>query len=154
MLVCGAVAGLLLPRIFPALRIEPEIIERTDTLYLQDTNIYRFPDMVSEITIPEETIVIHDSLIIMSDSVGVLPVQQKHYREDDYEVWVSGYRPRLDSIYVFPETRYITNGIQVKRNPARWGIGIQAGYGVSMSGGRMQMSPYIGIGISYNIVRF
>lgn len=154
LLVCGAVAGLLLPRIFPVLRMGPEIIERTDTLYLQDTNIYRFPDMVSEITIPEETIVIHDSLIIMSDSVGVLPVQQKHYRGDDYEAWISGYRPRLDSIYVFPETRYITNEIQVKRRPTRWGIGIQAGYGVTLPNGRPQMAPYIGIGISYNIVRF
>ena len=154
LLVCGAVVGLLLPRIFPALRMEPEIIERTDTLYLKDTNIYRFPDMVSEITIPEETIVIQDSLIIISDSVGALPVQQKHYRADEYEAWVSGYRPRLDSIYVFPETRYITNEIKVKRKPTKWGIGIQAGYGVALPDGKPQMAPYIGIGISYNIVRF
>lgn len=154
LLVCGAVAGLLLPRIFPVLRMEPEISEQTDTLYLRDTNIYRFPDMVSEITIPEETIVINDGFIIISDSVSVLPVQQKHYRGDDYEAWISGYRPRLDSIYVFPETRYITNEIQVKRKPTRWGIGIQAGYGVALPDGRPQMAPYIGIGISYNIVRF
>lgn len=153
-LVVGAAAGMLLPRIFPVLRMEPEISERTDTLYLKDTNIYRFPDMVSEITIPEETIVIDDSLIIISDSVGVLPVQQKHYRADEYEVWVSGYRPRLDSIYVFPETRYITNEIQVKRKPTKWGIGIQAGYGVALPNGKPQMAPYIGIGISYNLIRF
>lgn len=153
-LVVGAAAGMLLPRIFPALRMEPEIIERTDTLYLKDTNIYRFPDMVSEITIPEETIVIQDSLIIISDSVGVLPVQQKHYRADEYEAWISGYRPRLDSIYVFPETRYITNEIQVKRKPTKWGIGIQAGYGVALPDGKTQMAPYIGIGISYNLIRF
>lgn len=153
-LVIGAAAGMLLPRIFPVLRMEPEIDERTDTLYLKDTNIYRFPDMVSEITIPEETIVIDDSLIIISDSVGVLPEQQKHYREDDYEAWVSGYKPRLDSIYVFPETRYITNEIQVKRKPTKWGIGIQAGYGVALPNGKPQMAPYIGIGISYNLIRF
>lgn len=153
-LVIGAAAGMLLPRIFPVLRMEPEIVDRTDTLYLKDTNIYRFPDMVSEITIPEETIVIDDSLIIISDSVGVLPVQQKHYRADEYEAWISGYRPRLDSIYVFPETRYITNEIQVKRKPTKWGIGIQAGYGVALPNGKPQMAPYIGIGISYNLIRF
>lgn len=153
-LVVGAAAGMLLPRIFPVLRMEPEISERTDTLYLKDTNIYRFPDMVSEITIPEETIVIHDSLVIKDDSLVVLPITQKHYKGKDYEAWISGYRPRLDSIYVFPETRYITNEIQVKRKPTKWGIGIQAGYGVALPNGKPQMAPYIGIGISYNLIRF
>lgn len=67
---------------------------------------------------------------------------------------MSSYRPRLDSVWVFPETRYITteNISVVPRK--RWGIGIQAGYGVGISSGQVRAFPYIGVGISYNIVRF
>lgn len=153
-LIAGAVAGMLLSRICHTSHPKPETIIRTDTLYLRDTNIYRFPDMISEITIPEETIIIHDSLIIISDSVGVLPVQQKHYREDEYEAWVSGYRPQLDSCRVFPETKYVTKTVQDMRKPTRWGIGIQAGYGVGVSSGQIRAFPYIGVGFSYNIIQF
>ena len=38
----------------------------------------------------------------------MLDREQRHYRGNDYEAWVSGYRPALDSIHVFPVTRYIT----------------------------------------------
>lgn len=153
-LVIGAAAGMFLSRICHTSHPKPETIIRTDTLYLRDTNIYRFPDMISEITIPEETIIIHDSLIIISDSVGVLPVQQKHYREDEYEAWVSGYRPQLDSCRVFPETKYVTKTVQDMRKPTRWGIGLQAGCGVGVSSGQIRAFPYIGVGFSYNIIQF
>lgn len=36
------------------------------------------------------------------------------------------------------------------KKPTRWGIGINAGYGVTKSG----LSPYFGIGGSYNLIRF
>jgi len=38
----------------------------------------------------------------------------------------------------------------VERKPGRVGIGIQAGYGVTKTG----LSPYIGAGINYNLIRF
>lgn len=147
----GAVAGMLLSRSFHASE-RVEVIS-SDTLYVRDTNIYNFPDMVSEITIPEETIIINDSIIVIDDSIRVLPVQQRHYKGEDYEAWVSGYRPRLDSLYVFPQTRYVTGTIFVDSRK-RWGIGIQAGYGVALSGGKPVLSPYIGVGISYDLIRF
>lgn len=81
-------------------------------------------------------------------------MQQRHYKGENYEAWVSGYHPALDSILVFPETRYITKEVKVQRKPTRWGIGIQAGYGISLPDGRPQAAPYIGIGISYNLIRF
>lgn len=95
-----------------------------------------------------DTTVIHDTTYIVMDR------EQKYYKANDYEAWVSGYRPRLDSIWVFPETRYITKEVKVQRKPTRWGIGIQAGYGVGISSGQVRAFPYIGVGISYNIARF
>lgn len=78
--------------------------------------------------------------------------QQAVYVDSLYRAWVSGYRPRLDSIEVYPRTvtNTITNDIYhtVKvRDSKRWGIGVQVGYGMT---GNM-VSPYVGVGISYNL---
>ena len=64
------------------------------------------------------------------------------------EAWVSGYRPRLDSLMVFPRTVYrtVTNDIYhtIVPKKKRWGFGLQAGYGYP--GGF-----YVGGGVSYNL---
>ena len=108
--VIGAAAGMLLSRY--CLAPERGEVVQTDTLYVRDTNIYNFPDMVSEITVANETVVIEDSLIIVEDSLRALPVQQRYYKGEDYEAWVSGYRPRLDSLWTFPQTKSITKIIE------------------------------------------
>lgn len=126
-----------------------------DTVYMRDTNIYNFPDIFTEIVIANDAIEIPaDSLIIKDDSLVVLPITQKHYKGKDYEAWISGYKPVLDSIWVFPETTYITKEIAVKSKPKRWGIGVQAGCGMAFPRGKLMFAPYIGVGISYNLIRF
>lgn len=40
------------------------------------------------------------------------------------------------------------------KKPTRYGIGLQIGYGVSLSKGQVIASPYIGFGLSLNILRF
>lgn len=154
LLVCGVVAGLLLSRSRVDKGENSEVVIWTDTLYVRDTVVENNPVYVTNTVIDTMLVAVRDTVTVRDTAYIVIEREQKHYRGDDYEAWISGYRPRLDSIYVFPETRYITNGIQVKRKPTRWGIGIQAGYGVTLPNGRPQMAPYIGIGISYNIVRF
>ena len=64
----------------------------------------------------------------------------------------TGYRPQLDSIQIYQTTEYITKEIKTVTKPKRWGIGLQAGYGVSFSNMQIKATPYIGIGISYNIL--
>ena len=62
--------------------------------------------------------------------------------------------PRLDSCRVFPRTVYI-NSSTVSREPVRrWGLGIQAGYGMGLSNGQVKAFSYIGFGISWNFIRF
>ena len=68
-------------------------------------------------------------------------ITQREYRTDSYRVWVSGYRPSLDSIWVYPERIYI------KEKARRWGIGLSAGYGIGKGG----IFPYIGVGVYYRI---
>ncbi|HBO07357.1 DUF6808 domain-containing protein [Bacteroides sp.] len=74
--------------------------------------------------------------------------EQAYYEDSLYRVWVSGYRPRLDSLQIFPKTVYqtVTNDIYHTITPKkkRWGIGLQVGYGYP--GG-----AYIGVGVNYNL---
>ena len=154
LIVLGAAAGMLLPRSCINTSHRDGAETRTDTLYIRDTIVEIRPVFDAEITVPDMIVEIEDSIIVKDDSLLVLPMQQRHYKGDNYEAWVSGYRPQLDSVWVFPETRYITKEVPVQRKPTRWGIGIQAGYGLSLPDGRPQVTPYIGVGISYNIIRW
>ncbi|MCC8035949.1 MAG: hypothetical protein LIO77_08495 [Rikenellaceae bacterium] len=81
----------------------------------------------------------------------VVPVERKEYRTENYFAVVEGYRPRLVAMSVFPETRYITETttttVTVK---PRLGIGIHTGYGY----GKQGLSPYVGVGLHYNILTF
>lgn len=85
---------------------------------------------------------------IPDSATVVIPITQKVYGDSTYRAYVSGYRPRLDSIFVFPEREVVT--ISQKEKFKRWGIGIHAGYGIGKDG----LSPYIGIGVSYNLFGF
>lgn len=40
-----------------------------------------------------------------------IPIESKHYHGKEYDAWVSGYEPSLDSIKVYRETQYITEKI-------------------------------------------
>jgi hypothetical protein len=40
-----------------------------------------------------------------------VPITSKHYQAKEYDAWVSGYEPSLDSIKVYKETQYITETI-------------------------------------------
>lgn len=101
----------------------PVYHEKTDTLWQRDTLVHI------------------DTLY--------LPRTQKYYGDDTYEAWVSGYQPALDSIRVFSKATEVKSISVPPRK--RWGIGIHAGYGVSVNGTGVVASPYIGVGISYDL---
>lgn len=91
------------------------------------------------------------------DSIAVdIPITQKVYEDSMYRAYVSGYRPSLDSLIIFPrhDITTVTNGYTYpKSRQKRWGIGIHVGYGMTMSR-TPQFTPYIGFGISYNLITF
>ena len=154
LLVCGAVAGLLLFRSRVGKGENSEVVVRTDTLTVRDTIIERYPVYVAQTKTDTMLVAVRDTTVIHDTTYIVLDREQKYYRGDGYEAWISGYRPQLDSCRVFPETKYVTKTVQDIRKPTRWGIGIQAGYGVGVSSGQINAFPYIGVGISYNFIRF
>ena len=86
------------------------------------------------------------------DSVAVqIPITQKIYEDSTYTAYVSGYRPSLDSLILRTPREIIT--IKEKTKPKRWGVGVQVGYGITMKG-IPQFTPYVGIGVSYNLFNF
>ena len=94
-----------------------------------------------------DTIIAHDT----TEKLVFLPREYLVYKDSTYRAVVSGVQPRLDSIEVYRPT--ITNTI-TKTAPIpdrkRWGLGINAGAGWN---GR-EISPYIGVGVQYNIIRW
>lgn len=89
---------------------------------------------------------------IVPESVNVIiPITQKVYEDSNYTAYVSGYDPRLDSLIFRMPKEVVT--IKEYQKPKRWGIGIHAGYGMTIKG-TPQFTPYIGIGISYNLFSF
>ena len=138
--------------------IDIKSIIKTDTIIRHDTLIYRTPVVKDSLIVKYKTAVLpvvrHDTITkefvrTVMDSVEVkVPITQKVYEDSTYKVWVSGYEPQLDSIFVYQKTQVINHYIREK--PKHWGIGLQIGYGCTGK----ELRPYIGIGVNYNIFRW
>lgn len=84
------------------------------------------------------------------DTVHVQVPIDRYVAEDSlYRVVVTGYEVEWQEVTVYPRTvieeHYIGCG-----KAARWGFGMQVGYGATISDNAVKLSPYIGVGISYN----
>lgn len=126
---------------------------KADTVIRKDTVTHMTP-MPILTTIIDTVLVAYPDTVTIHDTVYIqLPIERKEYAGEEYRAVVSGYRPSLDLIEVFPETKMVTGTVYTPTKKSRWAIGIQAGYGVTIRDGTVAMSPYIGLGISYNINR-
>lgn len=100
------------------------------------------------------SVIRHDTVRLATlerDTVFVdVPIERRVYEEDSlYRAVVSGWHPSLDTLMVFPKTTTITIRETVPvPDRRRWGIGIQAGAGVGKDG----LTPYVGVGVSYNLL--
>ena len=100
--------------------------------------------------------VTHDTIkIVMNDTIVrrdtiYLEREQRVYEDEEYKAFVSGFQPRLDSIYVYPKTIYETK-VSTRKEWRRFTYGMQVGVGVVMP---FTSSPsfggYVGVGIGYN----
>lgn len=132
---------------------EPECIVQVDTLRIRDTLRIDKPVPV-EVRVVDTMLVAVTDTIRLSDTVYLrLPREIKQYEDSLYRAQVSGYRPALDWIEVYPQTVYLTKIVKTQ-DVKRWGIGLQAGYGAYASGGQVRLAPYLGVGISYDILRW
>lgn len=88
----------------------------------------------------KDTTIVNEVSEVVFDTIRVrLPIESKHYSTTNYDAWVSGYEPSLDSIRVYQR--------EVKQKQSRWSIGMQGGVGMTPRG----VQPYVGVGIGYKI---
>lgn len=143
--LAGVAAGLFLPRAFRYGDGGSEEC-RADTVYVRGTIVKTMPATVHKTVTEKITVRVTDTLRIRDTLYIELPRTQKEYADTDYRAWVSGYEPRLDSLKVFPVSTVVT----VHAPQKRWGLGVQAGVGLSVKG----LTPYVGVGVSYNLLSF
>ena len=132
---------------------EPECIVQVDTHRIKDTILVDKPVPV-EVRVGDTMLVTVADTIRLSDTVYLrLPREIKRYEDSLYRAQVSGYRPALDWIEVYPQTVYLTK-VAKTQDVKRWGIGLQAGYGAYVTGGQVGLAPYVGVGVSWAILQF
>lgn len=131
-----------------------EVVRDTVVTYLWDTVFQDRPVYVDRIKVRTEYVPVTDTLRIHDTTFVEVPIEQVEYRDTLYRAWVSGYHPALDSIQIFQQTKIVEVTKTITEKPKRWGIGIQAGYGVTVHQGTLYASPYIGVGVSYNFIRW
>ena len=89
-----------------------------------------------------DTTIVNEVSEVVFDTIQVrLPIESKHYTSVNYDAWVSGYEPSLDSIKVY------NREVIVKQKHSRWSVGMQGGVGMTPKG----VQPYIGVGIGYRL---
>lgn len=124
-------------------RVDTIVVEKPVAVYNRIVDTMRVPVRVCD------TIRVRDSVYIE------LPREQAFYQDSAYRAWVSGYRPALDSIEVYQKTKVVTITETVQEPRKRWGFGVTAGYGASIGADRsVTLSPFVGVGISYNFVNW
>ena len=85
--------------------------------------------------------------VSLADSIEVAnPITHKVYCDSTFTAYVSGFRPSLDSIFLYPRTQVVT----VREKPRRWSLGVGAGYGLTPRG----FQPFVGVSVSYTFWNF
>lgn len=129
--------------------------ERVDTLVVRDTIVQEKPVYRTISQVRTEYVPVCDTIRIQDTLFVPVPIETKVYEDSLYRAEVSGYRASLDRLEIYRQERIITQTIPVQvKERKRWGIGVQAGYGVSTPNGKPVLSPYIGIGVSYDLIRW
>ena len=114
---------------------------KVDRPIVRESTIVRYK--VVRLPIAKDTICVSDTI---KDSVFVeVPIEQKVYSDSNYTAWVSGYRPRLDSISITHQEVSFHKLVNNSKGSKRLYLGIQVGYGITPRG----MQPYLGLGVTY-----
>lgn len=157
-ILIGAAAVVLLAIAFlmgraTAILPPPEPLSRDTVIVTHTDTITREKPVYYARTVTDTLrLVVRDTVRQQDTLYLAVAREQRAYRDTSYEAWVSGVQPSLDSIRIYVPVRCVTvtERVPVKVR-SRWGLGVAAGYGITLSQ-QPQLTPYVGVGISYNIV--
>jgi hypothetical protein len=123
-----------------------------DTLFIYDT-ITQYEPIIEERVVLEKVLVPGADTLWKHDTMYVyLEREQVVWKDSLSRVYASGILPQIDSVQHFITERVVTRELtQVVKKPCKWGLGIHAGYGIQL-GDQIRTAPYVGIGVSYNLL--
>lgn len=134
------------------LPVEP-IKEKVDTLLIFDTITLAKPVFVEKIQLDSVYMPVTDTLWKHDTLYVYLEREQIQWQDSLCRVYASGINPQVDSVTHFVQETIISREISVPvKVKSRWGLGIQVGYGAGVNGKQVYLTPYVGVGISYNIL--
>ena len=129
------------------------IKEKEDTLLIFDTITLTKPVFVEKIQLDSVYMPVTDTLWKHDTLYVYLEREQIQWQDSLCRVYASGINPQVDSVTHFVQETIITREISVPvKVKSRWGLGIQVGYGAGVNGKQVYLTPYVGVGISYNIL--
>ena len=132
--------------------VEP-IKEKVDTLLIFDTITLTKPVFMEKIQLDSVYMPVTDTLWKHDTLYVYLEREQIQWQDSLCRVYASGINPQVDSVTHFVQETIITREISVPvKVKSRWGLGIQVGYGAGVNGKQVYLTPYVGVGISYNIL--
>ena len=137
-LVVGFVIGILCrPH-----RIERVVDIQRDTTFIRDTHIIEKPVLVERTSKETLLVEVHDTTRIHDTLYIALPMEKKIYKGEDYLAEISGYKPSLDRMEVYPKNTIITETVtQTVTHRNTLGLGLEMTY---------TSYPYIPIYLEYS----
>ena len=87
-------------------------------------------------TVQRDTTYIHDTVRV------AVPLSLHTFQGEDYRAEVEGFAVTLKKMEFYPKTIHHTT-----TSSPRWGVGVQCGVTLSEKG----FTPYLGVGVQYNI---
>lgn len=116
---------LILGVVIVCLLLSPKTEEKeVKTVVLHDTTVVHDTIEKTVTEIQYKKIKTVDTIYLPTpDTITALPVKQKHYSDSLSDIWVSGYKPEIDSIkYHIPQqTIYIDKVVEVEiEKPKKW----------------------------------
>ena len=122
---------------------------KVDTLVIRDTIKVTEAISVTRRVVDSIPYPVTDTLRLRDTLYVILEREQIRWEDTLAVVYASGVMPQVDSVIHHTENLIITKEIPVIRvKKTRWGLGVQAGVGAGKGG----LTPYVGVGLSFNLL--
>ena len=146
-LAVAVLLGFIIGRRYPQNEPVEPIKERVDTLVIRDTIKVTEAISVTKRVVDSIPYPVTDTLRLRDTLYVVLEREQIKWEDTLAVVYASGVMPQVDSVIHHTENMIITKEIPVIKK-TRWGLGVQVGVGAGKGG----LTPYVGVGVSYNLL--
>lgn len=141
--IVGGVLSIFIMWLLPQSHQKIHYINQQDTITIIDTFTQYLPKPIEVIKWRDTTIYVNDTTYV------VLPFEKKRYTNENYDLIISGYKPTLESVTVYPETKYIYQQTTInEKKKVTFNHGIQGGFGYGLINKKLDV--YLGYGFQFS----